>query len=184
MQSVPFIFDCWILWLMISVAAPFFALKMMVKFFYIFILSENLWIWKTLFRFCKICCSADKFSAPLSRPAELRRGHLALCSNESQSTLHICQNHEQLVALSSLGSALPTESCPDGYFTTTRKSDLEVTQHSSSKPNSMWIAAHFTLLLVTMQGRERLFVCSTNLSDGGPSITHTVPRLPLNYSCN
>lgn len=44
MQSVPFIFDCWILWLMISVAAPFFALKMMVKFFYIFILSENLWI--------------------------------------------------------------------------------------------------------------------------------------------
>lgn len=47
------------------------------------------------------------FSAPLSRLAELRRGHLALCSNESQSTLHICQNHEQLVALSSLGSALP-----------------------------------------------------------------------------
>lgn len=108
-----------------------------------------------VFWFSRICRSADKKEDFCSSSVEYQsweeaRCHLTLCSDESQSTLYICQNHEQLVALSSLGSALPTERCPDGFFTTTKKSDLAVPLHLSSKLNTAWILAHITMQQATI----------------------------------
>lgn len=149
-----------------------------MEIFLLFFFVQKIWFWLTWFCICRICCSADMFSAPLS----LTRGCLTSCSNESHNTFVKTLISQQLWALcivlsllnvAQVATSLPTENFRDGLCT----------QVTIKTQHGMQDAVHCCQSPCKVERVLGVFI-STILSDGGLSEAHAVPRLLLNYSSN